>query len=87
MKLGEFADVIGKDLLIRRYANQNNRFTCAFDGSEVKEGCFLRGGFGDGDTVEKAIADYVQQIRGKHLVFNAYTPKREDYEVPATLEP
>lgn len=85
MKINEFADVIGADLIIRRYANQNNRFTCSFEDSEVMDGNLLRGTYGNGDSIDFAISDYTRQIRGKTIVFNAMRDNRKEYQVPQSL--
>ena len=90
MKLEDFADVILKDMLIRRYANQNNRWMAKFEGAEVKDtehSSILAGTHGNGKTPEAAMNDYLGQIRGKILVFNAYGgEKRREYGVPQNLE-
>lgn len=87
MKLGQFADIIGKDLNIKRYANQKKQFTCSFDSSDVLEGRVFHKVYGNGDSIESAIADYVQQVRGKKLVFNAMKEDSMECNVPETLEP
>lgn len=49
-----------------------------FQDSEIKDGSFLVGEYGRGQTVEEACEDYVRQISGKTLVFYAYTDRRTD---------
>lgn len=44
---------------------------------EIKDGAFLISAYGDGDTFEEACADYLKQICGKKMVFNACTDRRE----------
>lgn len=48
---------------------------------EIKEGCFLKSIFGTGKTFESACEDYLRQLHGKTLVFNAYTGSREEIRV------
>lgn len=86
MTLGEFADIIGKQIEITRYPNQKNRHIARFGGAEVKEGGCLAGYFGTGHTPEKALENYVDRIAGKTLVFNAMSKeKRREYNVPKAL--
>lgn len=90
MNLEEFADIILKDFRLKRYANQNNRWSASFVGAEVKDtehSSILAGSFGDGKTPSEAMNDYLIQIRGKILVFNAGGgDKRREYGVPENLE-
>lgn len=48
---------------------------------EVKEGCFLRSSPGRGQNFEEACEDYLNQIRGKTLVFNTYSDSRKEIKV------
>lgn len=47
----------------------------AYDKADVKDGICLVGAFGKGGTFEGACHDYLSQIRGKTLVFNAFDGK------------
>ncbi len=87
MTIEEFADIIGTDLIIRRYSNQDNRYMAQFEDAETKENendPYLTGGYGNGNSAGFAIRDYVEKIRGKLLVINAYG-KRREFRVPKTL--
>lgn len=48
---------------------------------EVKDGPVLIGVFGRGGTFEGACYDYLEQIRGKTLVFNACSNSRREVTV------
>lgn len=85
MTIEEFADVIQTDLLIRRYSNQQNRYTCCFERSEVKISGGLLGAHGNGKSVALAISDYIDQIRGQCLVIGAYSKERREFGVPESL--
>jgi len=85
MNIFEFADVIGKDLILRRYENQSGRWTCQFERGEIKDGIFLVGEYGNGQTPDEAIQDYVEKIRGTRIVFSGYG-ERHEYNVSNTLE-
>lgn len=50
-------------------------------GAEVKDGPVLKGVFGRGGTFEGACYDYLAQIRGKTLVFNAGSSARREVAV------
>ena len=49
-----------------------------YKNAEVKDGVVLAGVYGVGDDFEKACDDYLLQISGKTLVFNAYSDKRKE---------
>ena len=52
-----------------------------YDGADIKDGPVLIHGFGRGGTFEGACHDYLEQIRGKTLVFNACSEKRREITV------
>ena len=49
-----------------------------FQNSEIKDGIFLVGEYGIGQTFEEACEDYIRQISGKTIVFHAYTDSRKE---------
>lgn len=74
MTIYELGDMLDKDLVIKRYANQGKRHSASFECVETKNSesdSILRGEYGDGDTPQEAIEDYVEKIKGKLLVVNA----------------
>ena len=90
MNIEEYADALNLELEIRRYPNQCNRYAASFENCETKasadDGC-LTGTYGNGDSPSGAVVDYVQQIRGKILVHQAYSgDKRREYVVPKNLK-
>jgi hypothetical protein len=85
MTIGEYADILNVDLIIRRYCNQDNRYMAELENSEIKEGGCLAGIFGIGKTADEAIEDYVKLIKGKRIVFNAMREDRREFDVPKTL--
>lgn len=48
---------------------------------EVKEGMFLKGTYGTGKTFSSACEDYLNQLHGKTLIFNAYSGSRKEVRV------
>lgn len=48
---------------------------------EIKDGIFLKAIYGIGDTFEQACKDYLRQIHGKTLVFNACSKERKEIRV------
>lgn len=52
-----------------------------YRGAEVQDGIFLVSVHGRGQTFEEACDDYLSQIRGKTLVFNAGTKNRKEVKV------
>ena len=89
MTIEELGDVVGVDLIIRRYAGQDNRYTCSFEGVETKtshaDPC-LAGTYGSGKSAQVAVVDYVNSIKGKLLIFGHGT-NRKEFGVPNTLTP
>ena len=55
----------------------NGKIGVHFENCEVKDGCFLIGTFGRGNTFEEACENYLEQIQGKTLVFNTYGNRKE----------
>ena len=86
MSIYEFADIIGRDLLVTRFANQEERWTCQFASCEIKGDGVLIGEYGDAKSAIGAIQSYTQKIRGKILVFDACTEKRMEYNVPSIIK-
>lgn len=83
MTIFEFADIIDKDIVITRYANQEGRFSAQFDCCETKQGACLCGDYGNGKTPAEALNNYKNKIVGKTLVFYAMSEiYRQEYIVP-----
>lgn len=66
MNIYQVADKLNLTIVIRY---QSNIFTCAFENSQVENGygSKARNNFGQGETLEKAIKDYTERIKGKLL--------------------
>ena len=89
MNIEEYADALNLELEIRRYPNQQNRYTASFEDCDTKTSAdsgVIEGTYGNGDSASAAIIDYVNQIRGKILVHRPFDgEKRREYVVPKTL--
>jgi len=86
MTIFELADLAQANLIYRYYANQKGRFMVKFEYCEVKEGSKgLLGLYGNGKSCHEALEDYVKQIRGRVLVFNAMREDCREFGVPHTL--
>lgn len=55
--------------------------TVCYQDCDVKDGCFLKGEYGVGQTFEEACENYLNLIRGKTLVFNACSDARHEVKV------
>lgn len=68
--------------LDHRYLNvwmlDDGNYAVAYQGADVKDGIGLLGVFGKGESFELACANYMTRIRGKTLVFDAYSENREE---------
>jgi hypothetical protein len=88
MNIEELSDLMGEDLVIRRYAGQNNRYMAHFEHSDTKDDSDdpgLCGSYGNGKSPDEAIEDYVKKIRGKLLIINAWGENRREYYIPPIL--
>lgn len=88
MNIYDIADLLDRDIVVTRYANQKGRWCIHFENCEVKEkkdSYCLVGAHGNGTTVQAAMADYINQIKGKLLVFDAFSDKRREFQLPDTL--
>jgi len=59
----------------------NGEVAVSYQRCEIKEGIFFKSYFGTGDAFEQACEDYLRQLHGKTLVFNAYSSDREEIRV------
>jgi hypothetical protein len=94
MTLIELSDITGHNIIITKYANQNNRWSASIEHAEVierdnhgklKEGV-LASMYGSGASPRAALRDYTEKIKGGVLVFNAMSrDKRQEFNVPSTL--
>ena len=87
MTIEELGDILNVDLLVRRYANQGNRYTAKFEKTRVKENKesnIVSSDYGSSTTFEGAVLSYIKNIRGKWLVVDDCNFRRE-FGVPDTL--
>lgn len=61
---------VGKDV--------NGNVYVEYEHSDVKDGSFLVGFVGRGPDFESACEEYLSYIRGKTIVFDAYTKERKE---------
>jgi hypothetical protein len=84
----DFLDIIGCNLKITRYNNQDNRWTCTIEYGEIKESkesSILSGSYGNGKSTNDAINNFLNEIKGKLLVINAMSKDRREYNIPFYL--
>lgn len=60
------------------FLDVNGKICVNYAHSDVKDGYFLIGVCGRGDTLDEAVADYAKQISGKTLVFNSDIADKEE---------
>ena len=78
MKSSEILLSLGEHLEVFK----NSLGVCVdYKNAEVKDGMFLISEFGVGKDFESACDDYMNKIRGKKLVFNAYSSARREVQV------
>ena len=90
MNITEYADVINVNITITYYHNQQQRWCAHFEGAEVLEhegSAILAILHGNGSTPYEALQDYLDNVEGKILVFNATGgDKRREFKVPMSIE-
>lgn len=87
MTLEDYMDAINVGLVVRRYANQSNRWMAEFEDCEIMEDGCLRSGYGDGHSASEAISAYIDNIRGRRIVINATGGvRRREFDVPRSIE-
>lgn len=86
MRLEEFADIIGVNLEITYYANQEGRFCTHLANTTVRDGvmnCYV---FGNGKDYEESARAYASRIRGTTIVVSANNgTDRKEFNVPRSL--
>ena len=82
------ADEVGATLVITRAPKRGSRFICSLEHAETKmdeHSSILESTYGTGYSPGAAMADYAAKIRGKVLVFYAYTPECKAFRVSSAL--
>ena len=85
MNIQEYADILNIEISLIYYPNQKNRWSAMFQNCEVMGDGVLIGTYGNGTTPLSAIGDFIENIKGKKIVFGAGTLKRREFVVPETL--
>ena len=62
-----------------------SEYYCHFKNGEIKEGACLAGYSGNGETRQKAMEDYANQIAGKLLIIDTSSKDRKEIYVPYDL--
>ncbi len=86
MKLQELADMLDKNIVVTKYANQNDRWSAKIEGVEVKDGTLLISVSGEAHCPETALLAYAVKLKGKTIVTDAMSENRITVLVPKTLE-
>jgi len=88
MTLKEFADFIGTKLRVDYYHDQNQRMSASLEYVDIIDGQFSisASGGSTGLKPEKAIENFVKEIRGKEIRLRRHDGRRDDYyKVPNDL--
>lgn len=78
----EYADIIGRNIKITYYSQQDGRFCASLEHAEIAENSCLIGAFGNGKASVEAMNAYAADISGKTIVFNARGNDRQEFSVP-----
>jgi len=87
LSLRRLADITDKELVIT-YFPRLQIFNCELEDGFVrtKENNILISAYGKSDTIERAMQNYVNLIKGKALVFYPDTKNQRKYEIPEKLQ-
>ncbi len=85
LTIEEFADSEGLSLDV--HENECGYYFVKFSGSLMKDGYFLVGCAGEGESEENAVKNYIKIVSGKTLsVYDSDTRKSRDVYVPTLKE-
>lgn len=90
MNIYDYADALNLELVIRRYPNQESRFTASFADCDTKTSAdsgVLKGTYGNGTSPGAAIRKYAAAISGRILVVNGNAATERRYRVPQLTGP
>ena len=85
MDITDYCDIINTIIDVHYIPNQEKRWMAKFEDCEVMVRGMLAVYHGNGHTPDEAILDYIEQIKGKRIAFNAYRDNRVEYDVPENL--
>ena len=83
MTIEEVSIVTRTELVVKHTPTRasNEKWTCSFDKTDVREGGFLVGVYGEGNSAEEAIRNYIWKIQGKELAIGASGAHRKDFDL------
>lgn len=82
MKASEILlSLCNESLEVWRFQTNSCKIGVHYKNGETKDGQFLIGEFGVGATFEEACEAYFEKIRGKTLVFDAYSPSKREVTI------
>ena len=86
----DFADKHGLVMEVKErggdWRGSGGQFYARFKNSDVLDGHFLVGTFGNGHTEDEAICAYASEISEKVLVLDSWTPQRREIICPRFKE-
>lgn len=88
MTLEDFSDIIGVDLVTVRYSCRRPRYGVYLRDTHIakrKGSAAITIDEGLGDSVYAARSDYVNRIRGKWAIIDAFKSSRREFGVPESL--
>ena len=82
-----FEKEIKVELEVNEYVDKDGgrKFITCFPFCDTTDGNILSSVWGNSISMKESICDYIRQIKGKRLVFNAFTPQRREVFTPHGL--
>ena len=85
MTIEEYSLILGEELTAR-FPDMSGNWMFDFSNCELKGDGVLIGVCGHGESFGDARSEYIREIKGKTIVFNAMRENRREFTVPTTLE-
>ena len=87
MRITELATLLNVQIVML-YPNYNGEWCCHIKGALTKDdknSACLVSASGTGATPKEAITDYINKIKGKLLIIDAYGEDRKEFKIPMSL--
>jgi len=83
----DYEKEIGVELVVNERTPQGNlpKYYIEFENGEVMENKCLCGVTGNGNTIDKALINYCEEISGTRMAFNAYSSSRREIQLPKLI--
>lgn len=83
LEVTELESIVNSEIVINEREDKSlPRYYAKFEHSDILDGAFLVGSYGNGNTIDEALINLAKEIECKTLVINAWTKERREYKLP-----